>query len=263
MAQQTFQLGSLALTSRMLLGTALYPSPEVLKQAVKASGAEIVTVSLRRESARERAGHKFWQLIHELGVHVLPNTAGCRNVQEAVTTAHMAREVFETNRIKLEVIGDDYTLQPDPLLLVEAAQTLTDQGFEVWPYTTDDLVICKKLLDAGCPLLMPWGAPIGSGRGLNNPYALRTLRERFPDVPLIVDAGIGRPSHAVEAMEMGYDGILLNTAVAKAADPVRMAESFSTAIISGRQAFEAGPMESRDMASPSTPLTDVPFWHEN
>ena len=213
------------LASRLLLGTAQYPSPAILADAVRESGAEVVTVSLRRESGRERAGQDFWRLISELGVRVLPNTAGCHTVKEAVATAQMAREVFGTSWIKLEVIGDHETLQPDVFGLVEAAGVLARDGFEVFPYTTDDLGVGERLLEVGCKVLMPWGAPIGSARGLANPYALRSYRARFKDTPLIVDAGMGLPSHAAQAMELGYDGVLLNTAVAKAGDPVNMARA--------------------------------------
>ncbi len=246
-------------TSRLLLGTAQYPSPAVLSEAIKASGAEIVTVSLRRESGGARAGQGFWSLIRDLGVRVLPNTAGCHSVKEAVTTAQMAREVFRTSWIKLEVVGDHDTLQPDLFGLVEAARILSDEGFEVFPYTTEDLGVCERLLQVGCRILMPWGSPIGSGRGLNNSYGLRTLRAHFPDVPLIVDAGIGLPSHAAAAMELGYDAVLLNTAVAKAGDPVAMAIAFARAIEAGRMAYLAGPMEQRDMAAPSTPVIGKAF----
>jgi len=171
----------------------------------------------------------------------------------------MAREVFGTSWIKLEVIGEEDTLQPDVFALVEAAKILSDDGFQVFPYTTDDLIVAERLLEAGCEVLMPWGAPIGSGRGLNNPYALRTLRAHFPDVPLVVDAGIGLPSHAAQAMELGYDAILLNTAVARAGDPVTMAAAFSAAINAGRTAYLADPIEARDMAEPSTPVMGKAF----
>jgi thiazole synthase len=247
------------LASRLFLGTAQYPSPAILADAVKASGTDLVTVSLRRESANVRAGHAFWQLISGLGVRVLPNTAGCHTVKEAVTTAQMAREIFNTPWIKLEVIRDDDTLQPDVFGLVEAARILSADGFCVFPYTTEDLGVADRLLDAGCQVLMPWGAPIGSGRGLNNIYALRSLRAHFPDVPLVVDAGIGLPSHAAQAMELGYDAVLLNTAVAKAGDPVAMARAFGDAIRAGRSAWRAGPMEARDMAAASTPMLGMAF----
>jgi thiazole synthase len=247
-------------TSRLLLGTAQYPSPESLKQAVNASGAEIVTVSLRREAARARAGQGFWALIEELGCRVLPNTAGCRTAKEAIATAHMARELFGTNWIKLEVIGNDDTLQPDLFGLVEAAGVLSGEGFEVLPYTTEDLSAAERLVAAGCIVLMPWAAPIGSARGLVNKDALKTLRAYFPDIPIIIDAGLGAPSHAAEVMELGYDAVLLNTAVAKAGDPVKMAAAFAKAVDAGRLAFEAGLIEPRDMASPSTPVAGTPFF---
>jgi thiazole synthase len=190
---------------------------------------------------------------------VLPNTAGCHSVGEAVTTAHMARELFSTRWIKLEVIGHTDTLQPDPFALVEAARILTDDGFQVFPYTTEDLVLAEKLLRAGCEVLMPWGAPIGSGLGLTNIYGLRTLRAQFPDVPLVVDAGLGLPSHAAMAMEMGFDAVLLNTAIARAGDPPAMAEAFAKAVEAGRLARQADPMEPRNMASPSTSLIGKAF----
>lgn len=247
------------LTNRLLLGTAQYPSPAILADAVQQSGVQMVTVSLRRESGAERAGQAFWQMIQDLGVSVLPNTAGCHTVKEAVTTAQMAREVFGTKSIKLEVIGEDDTLQPDVFGLVEAARILTDEGFEVWPYTTQDLIVAGKLLDAGCEVLMPWGAPIGSGQGLNDVFGLRAMRAHFPDVPLVVDAGLGLPSHAAQAMELGYDAVLLNTAVAKAGDPGAMAVAFSDATRAGKTAYEAGPMEVRDMAEPSTPVMGKAF----
>ena len=241
------------LRSRLLLGTAQYPSPAVLAAAVKASGAEIVTVSLRREAGASRAGESFWTLIRELGVRVLPNTAGCRSVKEAVTTAHMAREVFATDWIKLEVIGDDDLLQPDVFGLVEAAESLVRDGFKVFPYTTEDLRVAERLLGAGCEVLMPWGAPIGSGRGLNNVFGLQALRKNFAATPLIIDAGIGTPAHAAAAMELGYDAILLNTAVAKAGDPVAMARAFALGIEAGRLAYCADTIPPRDMTEPSTP----------
>ncbi len=258
--QRQFSPYGTVLSSRLLLGTAQYPSPQVLADAVKSSGAGIVTVSLRREQARGKAGERFMELIQQMGARVLPNTAGCRTPKEAITTAQMARELFDTSWIKLEVIANDDTLQPDLFGLVEAAGVLARDGFQVFPYTTEDLGAAERLLTAGCEILMPWGAPIGTGRGLANPYALRTMRNYFPDVPLVVDAGIGAPSHAAQAMEMGYDACLLNTAVAKAADPVRMAAAFAAAIDAGRTAYEAGLMEMRDMASPSTPVAGTPFF---
>ena len=175
-------------------------------------------------------------------------------MREAVTTAQMARELFGTPWIKLEIIRDDDTLCPDVIALVEAAGILSRDGFQFFPYCTEDLSVCGRLLDAGCEVLMPWGAPIGSGRGLNNAYGLRSLRAHFPRVPLVVDAGIGLPSHAAQAMELGYDAVLLNTAVAKAGDPVAMARAMALAIEAGKLAHDATPIEARDMAAPSTPV---------
>ncbi len=242
------------IASCLLLGTARYPSPAVMAEAVKRSQTEIVTVSLRRETAGGRNGGAFFEMIRELGVRVLPNTAGCHGVSEAVLTAKMAREVFRTNWIKLEVIGSHDTLQPDVFALVEAAKLLTAEGFEVFPYMTDDLIVAERLLEAGCKVLMPWCAPIGTAAGPLNLSALRSMRAHFPDVPLIVDAGIGRPSHAATVMELGFDAVLLNTAVAGAGDPAAMAEAFAKAIDAGRQAYRAGLLEPRDMAMPSTPV---------
>ena len=253
------QLYRASLHSRLLLGTARYPSPAVLAAAVTASRAEVVTVSLRRESAGERAGQAFWSLIRNLGVRVLPNTAGCHSVKEAVTTAHMAREVFGTSWIKLEVIGEDDTLQTDVFGLTEAARILCGEGFEVFPYTTEDLVVAERLLQAGCQVLMPWGAPIGSGRGLNNLFGLHALRAHFPQVPLIIDAGLGVPSHAARALELGFDAVLINTAVAQARDPAQMAAAFAQAVEAGLAARLAGPIEPRDLAAPSTPLIGTAF----
>ena len=248
-------------SSRLLIGTALYPSPAIMQQAIRASGAEIVTVALRREAAGGKAGGAFWQLIRELGVTVLPNTAGCHSVREAVTTAKLARELFETNWIKLEVIGDDETLQPDAIGLTEAAAILIKDGFEVFPYCTEDLSVALRLRDAGCRVIMPWASPIGSARGIVNRDALALLRARLPDVTLVVDAGLGAPSHAAEAMELGYDAVLLNTAIAKAGDPVNMAKAFRLGVEAGRIAYESGLMGPRDFASPSTPVVGTPFWH--
>jgi thiazole synthase len=246
--------------SRLLLGTALYPSPQVMSDAVRASGAGIVTVSLRREQARGRTGARFLDLIRALPVLLLPNTAGCRTPREAITTAEMARELLETDWIKLEVIANDDTLQPDLIGLVEAATELVQRGFKVFPYMTEDLSVAERLAAAGCRVLMPWGSPIGTGRGLANPHALKTLRAYFPDMPLVIDAGIGAPSHAAAAMEMGYDAVLLNTAVAKAQDPIRMAAAFAAAIEAGRAAYEAGLIEPSDRAKPSTPVAGTPFF---
>lgn len=248
------RLYDIEIDSRLLLGTARYPSPRVLMDAVRRSATEVVTVSLRRESSGERAGQAFWSLIRELGVRVLPNTAGCHSAKEAVTTAHMAREVFDTPWIKLEVIGEHDTLQPDVFGLVEAARLLCAEGFHVFPYTTEDLVVAEHLLGVGCRVLMPWGAPIGSGRGLNNLFGLRSLRAHFPDIPLIIDAGIGLPSHATAAMELGFDAVLINTAIAEAQHPELVAGAFAQAVAAGHATRNAGPMVPREMAMPSTPV---------
>jgi thiazole synthase len=255
-----FSVYGTALASRMLLGTAGYPSPAVLSAAVAAAGAGVVTVSLRRETAGGGSGQRFFDLVQDMGVRVLPNTAGCRTAREAITTAQMAREIFATDWIKLEVIGNDDTLQPDVFGLVEAAEVLSRDGFKVFPYTTEDLSVAERLQRAGCQVIMPWGAPIGTGQGIANRCALQSMRAYFPDVTLIVDAGIGAPSHAAEAMELGFDAVLLNTAVAKAADPVGMAAAFAAAITAGRMGYEAGLMPPRDMAVPSTPVAGTPFF---
>ena len=242
----------------LMLGTARYPSPQVMRAAFARSGAPVATVSLRREGAGGEGG-AFWQIIRDLGVRVLPNTAGCHTAREAVTTAQMAREVFGTTWIKLEVIGHADTLQPDPFELVEAARILCAEGFEVFPYTTEDLVLAERLLAAGCEVLMPWGAPIGTGLGLVNRYGLRALRAQFPEVAMVIDAGLGRPSQAAEALEMGYDAVLLNTAVARAGDPAAMAEAFALAVRAGQGGRAADPMEAAEMAAPSTPLIGRAF----
>ncbi len=256
--------------SRLLLGTSRYPSPDVLEAAVQRAQPAMLTASVRRQTAMpghgaggtRDPGQGFWELLRKLAVPVLPNTAGCHSVQEAITTAQMAREVFDTPWIKLELIGDDYTLQPDTLNLVEAARLLINDGFQVLPYCTEDLVLCQRLVDVGCQAVMPWAAPIGTGKGPINPYALQVLRERL-QVPMLVDAGLGRPSHACQVMEWGFDGVLLNTAVALAQDPVAMAGAFADATNAGRAAYLAGTMAAQESAQPSTPVLGTPFWHQS
>ncbi len=255
----TFSIGGVELESRFFLGTASYPSPEVLRKAIEASGTQVITVGLKRQLSGGGEAGEFYRFIRETGARLLPNTAGCTTAREAVTLARMAREMFGTNWIKLEVVGDEYTLQPDPWELVDAARELCSDGFEVFPYCTDDLVTCNRLLDAGCRILMPWGAPIGSGQGLLNPTALKTLRARLPGIPLVVDAGIGSPRDAVQAMELGYDAVLVNSAVALAHDPVIMARAFRLAIEGGRLAWEGGIMAKQEMAVATTPVTGRPF----
>ena len=250
--------------SRLLLGTSRYPSPTVLQSAVQRAKPAMLTASLRRQTgaAAAEASQGFWQLLQQLKVPVLPNTAGCHSLQEVIATAEMAREVFETDWIKLELIGDDYTLQPDTLKLPDAADRLLRAGFKVLPYCTEDLVLCQRLVDVGCQAVMPWAAPIGTGQGPVNPYAMRTLRDRL-DVPMIVDAGLGLPSHACQVLEWGYDAVLLNTAVALAQDPVAMAGAFADAVAAGRAARRAGAMQAQVTAQASTPVLGTPFWHQS
>ena len=254
----SLHIAGIELESRFFLGTARYPSPAILQQAIQASGAQVVTVGLKRQLAAGGTPNDV-ALVRDCGARVLPNTAGCYTAREAINIAKMARELYQTNWIKLEVLGDEYTLQPDPFETLAAAKELARDGFEVFPYCTDDLVSCQRLLDAGCRILMPWGAPIGSGQGLLNPWALRTLRARLPEVPLVLDAGIGSPAHAVQAMELGFDAVLVNSAVSQAMDPVAMARAFKLAVEAGRLGREAGIMASQDMARPSTPVTGRPF----
>jgi thiazole synthase len=257
----SWTVAGVTLRSRFLLGSAGYPSPEVLRDAIQASGTQVVTVGLKRTLVCG-SDNGFVAIVREAlaacNARLLPNTAGCRTAREAIELAMMARELYETAWIKLEVVGDEYTLQPDPIELVDAARVLVREGFVVWPYCTDDLVTCRRLLDVGCALLMPWGAPIGSGQGLVNPLALRTLRARLPEAIVIVDAGIGAPSHAAQAMEMGLDAVLLNSAVALSGDPVRMAQAFRCAVEAGREGWRAGLIRAQDFAVASTPVAGQP-----
>ncbi len=262
MKSEEWKIGGKYLSSRLLIGSALYPSPASMEEAIKVSEAQIVTVSLRRQAAGKGGGNAFWEIIKSLNIEVLPNTAGSHSAKEAITTAQMARELFGTNWVKLEVIGDQYNLQPDPFETVKAAEILVKEGFEVFPYTTDDLVVAKRLADVGCKIIMPWGSMIGSGKGLMNPDNLLAIRKQFPDLQLVIDAGIGKPSHAIQAMELGYDGVLLNSAIALAQDPVKMADAFKVAVKAGRLGYEAGMMPEREFASPSTPTVGTPFWHQ-
>jgi len=247
-------------SSRLLLGTARFDSPSLLADAISTADPAMLTVSLRRQiSGSRESGQSFWNLLRESQRAILPNTAGCLTAREAVRTACMARDLVETNFVKLEVIGDELNLQPDPFGLVEAAVELVRLGFHVLPYCTEDWVLCRRLIDAGCAVLMPWAAPIGTGQGPRNPRGLRELRERAPETTLIVDAGIGLPSHACQVMEWGFDGVLLNTAVSRALDPVRMASAFANAVRSGRSAFLAGPMNVEEVAVASAPEIGRPF----
>ncbi len=256
-----WELYGVSFQNRLLLGTSLYPSPDMMRQAIQSSGTQIVTASVRRQNPNEHGGQSFWRYLSELGVRILPNTAGCRTAREAVTTAKMTREIFKTNWVKLEVIGDDYNLQPDPFELLIAAKELIKEGFAVFPYTTADLILAQRLVEAGCKVVMPWAAPIGTGKGPADVQALKTLRSRLPETTLIIDAGLGAPSHAAAVMEMGYDGVLLNSAVALSGHPNIMAAAFKMAVEAGRCGFEAELMQPRETACPSTPTIGTPFWH--
>ena len=260
-SEDTLQLGNVQVASRFLMGTAGYPSPQVLEQAIATAQTDVLTMGVKRQAANvSGAGGKvWWDLIRTTGKRILPNTAGCRTAKEAVTLAQMAREMFETPWVKLEVVGDDYTLQPDTFELVMAAKQLVDLGFEVFPYCTEDIIVAQRLVDVGCRILMPWAAPIGSGQGITNKEALLRMRDRFPKITLIVDAGIGAPSHAALAMEIGFDGVLLNSAIAQAKDPVQMAGAFRDAIRAGRAGHLAGVIPPQPFATPSTPVTGQPF----
>lgn len=256
-----WQIGGETLRNRLFLGSAGYPTPKIFVDAVSSAAVEVVTVSLTRAKLDNsgQSGNQFYSFLKDLKCHILPNTAGCYSSKEAINTAKLAREIFKTNWIKLEVITDDYTLQPHCLELLKATETLVKDGFIVFPYCTDDLVICQELVNLGCNIIMPMASPIGSGQGILNPYNLTLLRDRLPKTNLIIDAGIGRPSHATMAMELGFDGILLNTAVSNAIDPVTMAQAFNHALKAGRLAYEGGMMPKRDFATQSTPYFNRPF----
>lgn len=247
--------------SRLLLGTAKYPSMDILLDAIKVAQPAMVTMALRRETAATQASHGLFDTLKQTDITILPNTAGCRSADEAITTALCACDLYQTDWIKLEVIGCDNTLQPDPFQLITAAETLIKKNLKVLPYCTEDLIVARRLIDVGCRVLMPWAAPIGTGQGVVNEYGMRKLREYFPEIPLIVDAGLGLPSHACQVMEWGYDGVLLNTAVSQANDPIKMAQAFSQAVQAGHNAYRAGPCAKSDIAKPSTPTVGMPIWH--
>jgi thiazole synthase len=243
--------------SRLIVGTGKYRSFEEMARCHEASGAEMVTVAVRRVNLTDRTKESLLDYIDRSKFFILPNTAGCYTADEAVRTARLAREVGLSNWIKLEVIGDQKTLFPDNEGLLEATRVLVKEGFVVLPYTNDDLVFARKLIDAGAAAVMPLAAPIGSGMGIQNYSNLRILREMITEVPLIVDAGVGTASDATIAMELGYDGILMNTAIAEAQNPVKMAEAMKHAVIAGRLAFEAGRIPKKLYASASSPLEGV------
>jgi thiazole synthase len=252
---ETFQIGGRVFTSRLIVGTGKYRSFEEMKAAHRASGAEMVTVAVRRVPL-DRKTESFLDHLNPSLV-ILPNTAGCYTADEAVRTARLAREALHTDLIKLEVIGDQTTLFPDNEGTLEAARVLVREGFTVLPYFSDDLVMAKKLLDAGCAAVMPLAAPIGSGLGVQNPANLRIMREQLPDATIIVDAGVGTASDAAVAMEIGVDAVLMNTAIAEAEDSARMATAMRLAVEAGRLAFLAGRMPKRLYASASSPLGGV------
>jgi thiazole synthase len=243
--------------SRLLVGTSRYPNPQTMMSALDASGAEIVTVAVRRVNLNEKSSESILGYLDQKKYWLLPNTAGCFTAKDAILTAQLAREALETNWIKLEVIGDDETLFPDVIELVKAAEKLVADGFIVLPYCNDDPITCRKLYDVGCAAVMPLGAPIGSGMGIRNPYNLQIIREQLPDIPLIIDAGVGTASDAAIAMELGMDGVLLNTAISQAQHPVQMATAMKLAVAAGRLAFEAGRIPKKLYATASSPLEGV------
>src|SRR6476661_2939314 len=248
-AGKTFQ-------SRLIIGTGKYPSNAVMAKAHEASGADMVTVAVRRVNISDRSKESLLDYIDTSKIFLLPNTAGCYTADEAVRTARLGREAGLSNWVKLEVIGDEATLFPDNAALIEATRILVKEGFVVLPYTSDDLVVCRKLVDAGAAAVMPLGAPIGSGLGIQNPNNIRIIRE-FIQVPLIVDAGVGTASDAALAMELGADGVLMNTAIAGAQNPVAMAEAMKLAVRAGRLAYRAGRIARRAYATASSPLEGV------
>jgi thiazole synthase len=241
--------------SRLILGTGGFRNLETMAEAVKAAEADLATVALRRVDPA--AGGSIVQVLEEAGCTILPNTAGCFTARDAVTTAHLGREALDTDWLKLEVIGDDRTLLPEPAELLEAAETLVGEGFTVLPYTNDDPILARRLEDVGCAAVMPLGSPIGSGMGINNPYNLRLIVERVT-VPVILDAGIGTASDVAVAMEMGCDGVLLASSVSRAEDPAGMARAMRLAVEAGRLAREAGRIPRRLYAEASSPTEGVP-----
>ncbi len=247
-----YRLGEKSFGSRLIVGTGKYPSLEMQQQAIAASGAELVTVALRRVDLKAPKGEGVLDFLPE-GTTVLPNTAGCYDVEDAVTTAHLGRELLGHGLVKLEVIGDDRTLFPDVAATLEAARRLVDEGFTVLPYVNDDPVACQRLAEMGCAAVMPLAAPIGSGLGIRNPANLRIILETV-EVPVIVDAGVGTASDASVVMELGCAAVLMNSGIAGAKEPVKMARAMRLAVESGRLAYEAGRIPRRLYASASSPL---------
>ena len=246
------KIGDKLYRSRLIMGTSGYPNFDVMLRALEVAGVEMVTVAIRRVKLNDTSGENLFNMLHQRGYTILPNTAGCYTAKDAVLTAQLAREALETERIKLEVIGDDQTLFPDVEQLLSAAATLIKDGFTVLPYCNDDPITCKKLEDLGCVAVMPLGAPIGSGMGIRNPYNIQIIRD-IVRVPVIVDAGVGTASDVAVAMELGCDGVLLNTAVAKARQPVLMAEAMRKAVEAGRLAYLAGRIPRKLYATASSP----------
>ena len=249
---EEFSFAGKTYRSRLLIGSARYPNMQVMLEAIEASGAEIVTVGIRRLNLDDPSGESVIDLLNRKGYTILPNTAGCYTVKDAVLTAQLAREALETDLIKLEVIGDERTLFPDVVGLLEAADVLVRDGFTVLPYCNDDPVTCRRLEDLGCAAVMPLGAPIGSGMGIRNPYNVQIILDSV-SVPVVVDAGVGTASDAAEAMELGCDAVLLNSAVAGARHPVGMAEAMRKAIEAGRLAYESGRIPRKLYATATTP----------
>jgi thiazole synthase len=253
---QKLKIGKYEFASRLIVGTGKYPSLDVMRAAHAASGADMVTVAIRRINLDDASGKTMLDFIDRTQMRILPNTAGCYSVKDALLTAQLARELLETDLIKLEVIGDADTLYPDARGTLEAAEKLVADGFTVLPYIGDDPVVCKQLEEVGCAAVMPLAAPIGSGLGVCNPYSIRIIVERAR-VPVIVDAGVGTASDAAIAMEIGADALLMNTGIAAARDPERMARAMKHAVIAGREAFLAGRMEKRLYANASSPMRDL------
>jgi thiazole synthase len=249
-------IGKKKFQSRLIVGTGKYPDHVTMAAAHRASGAEIVTVAIRRVDLNDKSEKSLMSHIDRSKYELLPNTAGCYTAKDAILTCQLAREALDTDFVKLEVIGDEKTLFPDNEELLLAAKELVKDGFTVLPYTGDDVVLCKKLADIGCAAVMPLGAPIGSGLGICNPYNIRLILEAV-DVPVIVDAGVGTASDAAVAMELGCDGVLMNTAIAGAKDPVKMATAMKNAVEAGRLAYEAGRIDKKLYATASSPLEGV------
>jgi len=254
-SSETFMIAGREFTSRLIIGTGKYRNYDQMRSAHQASGAEMVTIAVRRVPL-DRSSESFLDHL-DPALQILPNTAGCYSAEDAVRTARLAREALQTDLVKLEVIGDQTTLFPDNEQTLEAARILVQEGFIVLPYFNDDLIMAKKLLDAGCAAIMPLAAPIGSGMGVQNPANLRIMREQLPDATIIVDAGVGTASDAAVAMELGADAVLMNTAIAEAQEPAQMATAMKLAIQAGRLAYLAGRMPRRLYASASSPLQGV------